>query len=144
MRKFRYLNHTADIEFRSYGSSAETAIRNSFLALFDTIAYTKRLSRSKGAKRTAVIKVSADSLEELIWKALQAAVSIGDARGQLFFDAMPKLVKKKGGKLSLRAELIGKDEKSEYAKFYVKGVSRFNLSATHKGGKYAIDVVVDV
>lgn len=144
MRRFRYVNHTADIEFRSYGSSLEAAIKNSFLALFDTIAYTKRLSKSEGVKRTVAVKVSADNIEELIWKALQAVVSIGDARGLLFFDARPKLVNSKKGKLSLRAELIGKAEKSEYAKFYVKGVSRFNLSVIHNHDKFVIDVVVDV
>lgn len=140
---FKYVNHTADVEFRSYGKSVQVALRNAFIALFNTLAYTDKLSKSGETKRTAVIRLSSESAEELIWMALQRAVSIGDARGLLFYKAKVKL-EKRGGKILLSAKLEGKPERPEYAKFDVKGVSKYNLSVSQTRGGYVVDVVVDV
>ena len=142
-RGFSYVNHTADVEFRSYGGSLDKALKNSFIALFDTLAYLDRLSKSKDRELTVKIKSSADTIEELVWKALQAALSIGDARGILFYKAKTKLGKT-GNNLSLSVELVGKRERPEYAKFDVKGISKYNLSVNRTGKGYAINVVVDV
>jgi SHS2 domain-containing protein len=46
-RKFKYVNHTADVEFVAMGKNLEECFANAFLALFDTICYTKKVAASK-------------------------------------------------------------------------------------------------
>jgi SHS2 domain-containing protein len=143
VRKFRYVNHTADVEFKAYGISIDQALENSFIALFDTLAYLNKLSKSAGRQRTVKIMLSADSMEDMVWKSLQRALSIGDANGLLFYGAKVK-ISESGKRPSVSVELLGKPARPEYAKFDVKGISKYNLSVNRRGKIYTIDVVVDV
>ena len=41
MKQYEFLEHTADILFKAYGSSFEEALSNSALALFETVGFSK-------------------------------------------------------------------------------------------------------
>ncbi len=144
MLKFRYLNHTADVEFIAYGSSLAIAVSNALNALFDTTAYVKKLSRLEGRIVRARISIRAENPEDLLWQSLQHALSIGDARGVFFYNVLSPTVKEAGGKYLFKAVLLGKKASPELSKLDVKGISRYNLSIRKSGKRLVADVVVDV
>ncbi|MEM3227414.1 MAG: archease [Candidatus Micrarchaeaceae archaeon] len=144
MAKFRYINHTADVEFRAYGPTLTTALSNSFYALFDTIAYVKKVSHHASNSKVVRLKVHAKTIEDLIWQSLQSALSLGDARGIFFYRIRSIGIKKQGNGYNLSVILLGKNERPEYSKFEVKGISRYNLSLKRRGKLFIINIVVDV
>ena len=61
--KFKYLDHTADVMFESYGKTIEQAFKNAGLAMFNILT---DITKVKQLKRFA-IKVKADTLEKLLF-----------------------------------------------------------------------------
>jgi len=144
LAKFRYINHTADVEFRAYGRTLNTALSNAFNALFDTIAYTAKISKSKDKKNVIKLREHAETIEGLVWNSLQDALSIGDANGLFFYSIIHTKVKKLKKGYALNAILYGKKVKPYYSKLDAKGVSRYNLSVKKSSAGFVIDVVIDV
>jgi SHS2 domain-containing protein len=141
LKKYEYVNHTADVEFRSYGKDLNELFRNSFLALFNTIAEVRK-TNTKAIKRITITE-SAKDLEELMWYALQDAISLSDANDLFFYDAdVVKLVTT--GRRALKAVLYGTFTKPKKLGFDIKAVSRYNLKITKMKGGYSCTVVVDV
>lgn len=151
---YRFVNHTADIEFMAYGASPSKLFRNAFLALFDTMAYrasvakiAKTVKSAKGSVSgiyTFQINEKADSLEELAWLSLQDALSEADANGISPFGAEKITVKEENGRYLLHATVSGMPQDTEHRKFDVKGISRFSLKFSREKGRYAMSVVLDV
>ena len=61
--KFKYLDHTADAMFESYGKTIEEAFTNSALAMFNIITDVSKVKPFKKFE----IKVKADTLEKLLF-----------------------------------------------------------------------------
>ncbi len=138
MRKYRYINHTADVEFIAYGKTLEELFSNSAQALFDTIAEANSMRCATALK----IAVHADSEEELLWRFLQKLLSIGDARCIFFYSADAKI--KRNGMLSLSSVAHYCKATAEKAKLEAKGISKYALKVSHSNGIYSATVVVDV
>lgn len=144
---YKFINHTADVEFVSYGSSISELFSNAFLALFDTISYLDKVSEAAakdGRMRSFNIKDRADSAEELAWLALQDALSIADANGISPLRVSGLSAGEKNGKYTISLRMEGIVQRPEYRKFDVKGVSRYSLKITKSAGRYSMSVVLDV
>ncbi len=151
---YRFVNHTADIEFMAYGASPAKLFGNAFLALFDTMAYrasvakiAKSVKSAKGSGNgidTFQVNEKADSLEELAWLSLQDALSEADANGISPFGAEKITIKEENGKYLLHATVSGMPQDPKHRKFDVKGISRFSLKVSREKGRYAMSVVLDV
>ncbi|MGC8622572.1 MAG: archease [Candidatus Micrarchaeia archaeon] len=144
MLRFKYLNHTADVEFIAYGSNLATVIPNALSALFNTIAYSEKISRLPTKSIRVKMSITSASVEDLLWETLQRAISIGDARGIFFYNVLSPKAEAMNGKYHFTAVLLGKRAKPEMSKLEVKGVSKYNLSIRKSGKRIAADVVVDV
>ncbi len=141
---YRYMGHTADVEFLAYGSTLEISFKNALMALFETIAYTKKVSEEKTKTQRFALKVKARSEEELLCYALQDAISIMDSES-LFAYKVTKLKTVKTAKgYALAANVLAKSRTDKDSKLEIKGVSMYDLKIEKKNGKVTSRVVVDV
>lgn len=143
-RGYRYISHTADVEFLAYGSTLEESFRSALLALFDTIAYTKKVSRSRDGARTFALRVKADTVDKLLWYTLQDAISILGSKGLFAYRVSGLEIRKSDAHYALVAKVYAKKRKDEDSKLEVKGVSMYDLKVEQKKGGFVTRAVVDV
>jgi len=142
---YKYVNHIADVEYIAHGKTLDALFGSAMLALFDTIADLKKIS--KGKKERKVIKISdkAHTLEDLLWYVLQDALSVADSKGIFLYNIKSiKITKGKNGEFRAKAKVIGIEKEQAYAKLDAKGVSRYDLKIEKKGTMYEASVVLDV
>ncbi len=141
---YRFVAHTADVEFIAGGKDVGEAFKNAALAMFDTIADTDAMRKSKGRRVGFAVAVRADGYDDLLWKMLQRCLTISSARG-LFCYAMSKpKIKMAGGALALKATVSALGERPEVSRLEVKGVSRYGLAVSKSRAGFSASVVVDV
>ncbi len=141
---YKYVNHTADVEFVASGKNVEEAFSNAMLALFDTIADIRTARKSGRKKSSFRISEKSDNLNDLLWLALQDCLSVSDAKGVYAHSVKSISIKEKGDKRMLSATLSAVEEDPSLSKIYVKGISRFDLSVKATKGGYAARAVLDV
>ena len=141
---YRYIGHTADVEFLAYGSTLEVSFKNALMALFETISYTKEVSKSKSKPRAFALKVMAKSKEELLWYALQDTISILDSESLFAYRVVKLKIKKPGKRYALTAKILAKSRTDEDSKLEIKGVSMYDLKIERKNGRFVSRAVVDV
>jgi SHS2 domain-containing protein len=141
---YRYISHTADVEFLAYGSTLNGSFRNALLALFDTVSYTRKVSKGSSAVRTLLLKDKAKTVEELLWYTLQDALSTLDMKGLFAYRVSGLKIRKEKAHYTLAAKLYAKRRRDEDSKLDAKGVSRYDLSMERRNGRFVARVVVDV
>ena len=132
--KYKFLEHTADIKFQSYGKSLEKAFENSALAMFNAMSD----SRIK-LKLKKKIKVSGKDLESLLYNFLEELLFLLDTEN--FFLGKLKIRIKD---LKLEAELQGDDVKNYETKVDVKAVTYNQMKVEKTSRGWMCQVVVDV
>ncbi len=145
MKKFKFLEHTADVKFQAFGREIEEAFENSALALKQTICDNVKVIASK--KKT--INLKQKDLESLLYNFLEEILYLLDAENFLIAE-ISKI--KIDDKFNLRATILG-DDASEYEFTNpVKAVTYNDMSITkekisdygrHKE-LWTIQVVLDV
>ncbi len=150
---YKYLDHTADIEFLAYADEFETLFENALLAMFNTIADIKKLEKWKSKEHLFEIKadVQGSSITDLMWETLQSALSQAEANGLFAYKVTDTMYKNWRGKTFFFAKCHAKEKDQKFAKFEVKGVSKFDLKFKERGidykdkdHEYEITVVLDV
>ena len=141
--QYRFVDHTADVEFIAYGGSESELVKNALEALFNIIAYTKKLKRAKGRSLKIKINAKGDSLEGLLWSVLQKTFSMCDAKSLFGFKAEKVKVKSAGNSKIASALILAREKCPECAKMDVKGISKYELHVK-KREKFIASVVVDV
>lgn len=141
---YKYVDHTADIEFVATGRNLPALFRSAFAATFNTSAGIRTVSRSRGRDVRVRISQSARKLDELLWSALQYSTSVGDSRGIFFYKVESIKITETGKGHKISATLVGKKMRTEHSKLEVKAVSRYNLSLVKGNGGYRAAVVLDV
>lgn len=142
-RKFKYVEHTADVEFIAFGKSTNELFSNALYALFDVIAYTKALEKSEGKIIEIRIKEKARSLEDLLWYVLQDALSEVESMSAFAYAVDEIKIKELKGTFSCSALISAKEKVDKYSKLAVKGISKYDM-AIKKGEILEARVVVDV
>jgi len=134
--KFKYIEHTADIQFQAFGSSIEEAFENSALAMFNAMSEGKVKETMKKK-----ISVSGKDKEALLYNFLEELLFLFDSSG--FFLSKINTIKIKNNKLTA---IVSGDKADKYEiKLDVKAVTYNNMFVKkNKEGKYTIQVVLDV
>ena len=141
---FRYVEHTADIEFIATGATIEETFTNALLALFDTQSDTKTLSTAKSPKRDFTVKEKTGNLEELLWRVLQDTLSVTDSEARFGYDVSDiKITQVKTG-YSFTGRIITKPQSAKLSKLDVKGVAKYDLKVKRTRRGYSASVVLDV
>lgn len=131
MKKFEYLEHTADIKFKAFGETIEEVFSNSALAMFNIMFNGKVKSKIKKK-----IEVSGKDNESLLYNFLEELLFLFDSKG--FFLSKIEKIKINNGKLI--AEVSGDSAKNYKIKTDVKAVT-YNDMFVKKG---VAQVVLDV
>jgi SHS2 domain-containing protein len=98
--KFEFLEHTADVYVRAFGSSMEEAYGNAALAMFETMTDSSKIAQTK----QETIEVEAEDQYALLYNWLEALLVKFETEGMLFS----------------RFEISGWKETSEIFKFKAK------------------------
>jgi SHS2 domain-containing protein len=80
MKKYSFIEHTADIGIRAYGKSLEECFENAALAMFNIISDTKKIS-SIGEYE---LRIKAESIEQLLIDWLSRLLWLYDTNNFLF------------------------------------------------------------
>jgi SHS2 domain-containing protein len=134
--KFKYLEHTADVKFQSFGNNVEKVFENSALALKESICGKIKIKDDK----ERIIKVRGKDFESLLYNFLEEIVYLLEAENFI----ISKIDKMEIKNFKLKAIIIG-DKASDY-KFNneVKAVTYNEMFVKQKGKKWISQVVLDV
>jgi SHS2 domain-containing protein len=141
--RFKFVDHTADIEFIAYGRTEAALFTNALTALFETVADTKALRKAKTKTVRLKIDEKAEKLDELLWYTMQYALSYAESKGVFGYDVASMVVKEKDGVFSCRAEVHAKHKRDEYSRLAAKGIARYEMDVK-KGKVMEARVVIDV
>jgi SHS2 domain-containing protein len=141
---YKFLGHMADVEFISSGRSIDEAFKNAFMALFDTVCYVDKVSKARAKTKLVTISDKAKELDQLLWYALQDAVSIMDSRGLFGYKVSKLKVSKTVHGYKISAVIATKERKNEHTKLDVKGIARYGLKLYKKGNTFNAHVIMDV
>lgn len=134
MKKYEYLEHTADIKFRAFGKTLGELYENSALAMFNSMSEDKIL-----IKESKEFKVKGKDKEALMYNFLEELLFLFDSEG--FFLSKIK-VKINGNEILAKA-------KGDKAKKYslttdIKAVTYHEMYVRKEKNKFVAQVVLDI
>ncbi|MFH1430966.1 MAG: archease [Nanoarchaeota archaeon] len=134
--KYKFLEHTADVKFQSYGNSLEEAFENAVYALAEAI---KGKIKVKG-KIKKKFAVKGNDKESILYNFLEEFLFLLDSEG--FLISKVEKLKIKDNKLS--AEISG--DRAENYKFSnnVKAITYNSMFVKENKGGWVCQVVLDV
>ena len=135
MKKFKFLEHTADVKFQAFGSSVEEAFKNSALAMSKTI-----LNKELKGDIIKKIKVKGKDNERLLYNFLEELLFLFDSENFLITDI--KDIKIEGE--NLKAEVIGVNAENYEMENNVKSVTYNEMFVKKEKYKWVVQVVLDV
>lgn len=133
-KKFEFLEHTADIKLKLYGSTLQEIFENSILAVAEYMSEGKKISPSKGK----IINVSGNDEKSLLCNFIDELLYLVDAEG---FIASKGAVQLRGN--NLRAELYGDDTK-KYTLKHIKAATFAEMLIKRQKAGWMTQLVLDV
>lgn len=140
-KKYTFIEHTADIAFKAWGSTIENAFKNAAVALTNVITDSSKIQK----KETKKISLEAKTKEDLLVHWLDELVYIFDVSQLIFSDFQIEISRGKEG-WNLNAKAFGEPfSPTEHPSgTEVKGVSYHNLKIWKKDKKTYLQVILDV
>jgi len=137
MKKFEFLEHTADVKFRAFGKSLEKVFENSALAMIKTMTENKIKKRIKKE-----IRVKGKDFENLLYNFLEEILFIMDTESFVLASIRKIKIDKKN--FELKAEILG-DASSRY-EFHldVKAITYNEMFVHEEKKNWITQVVLDV
>ena len=142
--RYRYVEHTADVEFVAYGAGMDELFRNALLAMFDTAADIRKLAGQRRSPVKFSLKEDSNDTKDLLWLTLQDSLSKASAKGVFSYGVSGLSIKETKKGYVLDAVILGRKETPEAAKLDVKGVSKYDLDISKTGRRFEASVVLDV
>ena len=137
MRKFKFLEHTADIKFQAYGKNLNEVFENSAYAMLNVLSESKIKSKIKKN-----IHVKGMDLENLLYNFLEELLFLFDSENFILSKIRKIKIDKKNFKL--KAEITG-DKSSNYKiNLGIKAVTYNEMFVKKMKDKWVSQVVIDV
>jgi len=136
-KKFKFLEHTADIKFQAYGKTVEKAFENSAMAMFNSM-YDGKIKSKKKIK----IKAKGKDFESLLYNFLEELLVLFDSEG--FFLSEINNLKINKEEFSLEAEVEGSKAEDYEIHIDVKAITYNEMFVKQEKGKWICQVVLDV
>ena len=136
MKKFKFLEHTADIKFQAFGKNTEEVFSNSALALKETISGKIKINEIKEKK----ISVEGKDFESLLYNFLEEIIYLLDAENFL----ISKIKKIEIKNFKLKAIILGDDASNYKFTNNVKAVTYNEMFVKKIKEKWVSQVVIDV
>ncbi len=137
-KKFKFLEHTADVQFQAFGKTVEEMFGNASLAMFNSMHEGK-----VKAKKMAKIKASGKDYESLLYNFLEELLVLFDGEG-FFLSKVKNLKIKKWDGFKLEAEVVGDDAKNYEMHIAVKAITYHSMFVKQQGKTWVCQVVLDV
>jgi SHS2 domain-containing protein len=139
MKKFVFLEHTADIKFQAYGKSLKEVFKNSVEAIFNSM-YSGRVK----SQEKYLIKIRGKDLESLMYNFLEEFLFLIDSKK--FFLSKIKIIFLDEKKFELRAEIYGDNVKNYKLNHDFKAVTYNEMFVKFDKSKklWVAQVVMDV
>ena len=135
MKKFEFLEHTADIKFRAFGKDVEEVFKNVVLAISDIISREQKIN-SKNKKQ---IEVEGHDKESLLYNFIEELLYLTEAENFLVSKADVKISDNK-----LKAMLLG-DSTLNYSNLdHIKSPTYHEMYVKKTKNGWEAQVVVDV
>tara|TARA_Y100000310_G_C20334740_1_gene646942 strand:- start:27 stop:458 length:432 start_codon:yes stop_codon:yes gene_type:complete len=135
--KFKYLPHTAEAAFESYGKTLEEAFANAAIALFNYMGDTDKVA----PKVEHQISIKANSLKSLLYDWLDEMVFLIDTKN--FFINKVKSIKIEDN-FTLNATVVGDDYKTIETHGDVKAITYHEMVIEEKEGSWRTQVTMDI
>ena len=136
MKKFKFLEHTADVKFQAFGKNTEEVFSNSALALKETICGEIKIKEIKEKK----ISVEGKDFESLLYNFLEEIIYLLDAENFL----ISKIKKIEIKNFELKAIILGDDASNYKFTNNVKAVTYNEMFVKKNKEKWISQVVIDV
>ncbi len=136
-KKFKFLEHTADIKFRAFGKSLEEVFENSALALKKILTENKKV-KSKIKKN---IDVKGKDYESLLYNFLEEFLVLFDSEGFVLSEIKDIKIRKD---LRLKAKIIGDKAENYQISEHIKAITYNDMFVKKKDSEWVAQVVVDV
>jgi len=105
-KRFKFLEHTADVKFQAFGKTIEETFKNSAFALKETICDETEIKE----KKKKIISIKQKDLESLLYSFLEEILYLLDAEDFIIADISKIKIDKK---FNLKATIMG-DKASDY------------------------------
>lgn len=140
MKKYKFLEHTADAFFEAFGESFEELLENSAEAMCSVVYAIEKVE----PKIAARVEASGGNKEELLHNFLEEVVVEMEMRGMVFREFKVKEFDE--GKNLVIAELTGEKMNAEKhgLKTEVKAVTWHKFFVKREGSKWIARVLVDI
>ena len=137
MKKYEYLEHTADTKFRAYGENREETFTNAALAMMNVMVDTSKVK----AISTKHITATGDDMPALLQNFLEQFLILLDSENLFLVEVKKITIKGDRGDYTLSAEVAADDAgKYETIGPQVKAVTYNNMIVEDK----MVQVVLDI
>ena len=141
MKKFKFLEHTADAKFQAFGKSIEDIFKNSALALREII--TKDKVRNKFSEEFS-IQIEGEDLEGGLQSFLENLLFLFETEFFIWKKVKQVWVKKNSKGYIFNFEVVGQKLKNQKISAHVKAITYNEMFVKKEGGNWIAQVVVDV
>lgn len=142
MEKFEWVEHTADVGFRSFGETLEEAFENAAIALTEIYTNFDRVEQKYSMK----VEIKSEDKEALLYDWLDELIYLHDADGFVLGGLEVKKISKDNEVYLLEAVLSGEDYSSEKhgQKTGVKAMTYHMMDIKKEDDKWILQAVVDI
>ena len=134
--RYKFLEHTADVKFQSYGKTLEEAFKNAALAMQEVM--TKKVKIKSRIKKK--IKVEGRDKESLLRAFLEEFLFLLDSKGWILSSVKSLKIQD----LQLEAEVLGDEAKNYKFTNDVKAVTYNQMQVKKDKSRWICQVVLDV
>lgn len=140
---YKFVDHTADVQVKSWGRNLEEAFAQTAYSLMATI--TPDLNKIN-PKIEKVLKVEAEDKEALLFDFLSEFLYIFDVKELVFSEIEVKRIKKVNEQFELQAILKGEkfDKNKHDSGIEVKAITYSFMTIEEELNKVEIDIVFDI
>ena len=140
---YKFVDHTADVQVKSWGRNLEQAFAQTAYSLMATI--TPDLNKIN-PKIEKVLKVEAEDKEALLFDFLSEFLYIFDVKELVFSEIEVKRIKKVNEQFELQAILKGEkfDKNKHDSGIEVKAITYSFMKIEEELNKVEIDIVFDI
>ncbi len=136
MKKFEYLEHTADIKFQAFGKTLEKCYENAAYAVIDSLCDDKIKKKIKKS-----FKVKGNDKESLMYNFLEEILFLFETENLLPSKVNVEI---NAGKNALKCEIKGDLAKKYNIKTHIKSVTYNEMFVKKDSNGWICQVVMDI
>ncbi|MEM1586760.1 MAG: archease [Candidatus Bathyarchaeia archaeon] len=142
MKRFEFLEHTADVYIAAYGRSLKEAFENAALAMFETMTDTADVKR----EREDFIEVEGEDKESLLYNWLENLLVKFEVENMLYSDFNILSIERNNGKLNLKAKIYGEpfNPDRHKQKVGIKAVTYHRMEIVEKPEGATVKFILDI